>query len=733
MQEVSRSTIAKLLATENITVVQDNVRTASFDVKHRILTLPMWADIATSTQDHLVGHEVGHALYTPLDGWHEAVCENGTGFKTFLNVVEDARIEKLIQRKYPGLRGPFIKSYKKMMADGFFGGDIDDINKMPLIDRINVHFKCGLTSGVRFTTEEKAWIPRIETLETWEEVVTLVEELYGEAKKELQKQKEDAQDDADNELDLDDLEGAAGEMSDNMESGEQGEEDNSSYGEAEDGDFEESDEQEASYGPEGAGPTEPVSQTDQNLRDKIEEELTEPANGQVINYVLQTPDWKDKVVSYKDVFMKNRTDLWPNVLPELEHEAPIYYKEWQRVNKKAVNHMVKEFEMRKSAAEYARASISKTGVIDTVKMNNYKLTDDIFKRVTILPEGKNHGFIMYLDMSGSMSNYMYETVEQLLTLVHFARQINVPFRVYGFTNVIHRDRDIDWETEKMSREKLHNTRGGYHGVAFAHEVNLLELFTDKMNRADMTRMSQDLLFAYAQNMNGKRWMKEFRPLLGRQPTSYNRLPAFQLGGTPLDHALVIGMPLAQEFRTANRIDVLNTILLTDGCSHTLDTTGGRSGLRPYGKEYCTVTSKMNNKSYRIKHQTERNGLCTDALLEMYKDITGSSVIGYFIERQTQAAFDNAHIMMTGRRASVNYDDKEKIKQFRAQGWFKVERPIGYTECYIISDRSLTIVDSTMEDLRSDASKARIRTAFKKSQGGSKGSRRMLTDLVQRMA
>ena len=56
MQEVARSTIAKLLATENVTVVQDNVRTASFDVKHRILTLPMWADIATSTQDHLIGH-----------------------------------------------------------------------------------------------------------------------------------------------------------------------------------------------------------------------------------------------------------------------------------------------------------------------------------------------------------------------------------------------------------------------------------------------------------------------------------------------------------------------------------------------------------------------------------------------------------------------------------------------------------------------------------------------------
>ena len=732
MQDVTKSTIAKLLATENITVVQDNVRTASFDVKHRILTLPMWADIATFTQDHLIGHEVGHALYTPLDGWHDATCGNGPAFKTFLNVVEDARIEKLIQRKYPGLRGPFIKSYKKMMADGFFGADITEVNKMPLIDRINVHFKCGLTSGVRFTTEEKAWIPRIETLETWEEVVALVEELYGEAKKELEKQKEEAQDDADD-MDLDDLEGADGEMSDDMESGEQGEQESQSGGEAEDGEFDDSDDQEANTGPEGAGPSEPISQTDQNLRDKIAEELTEPTTGEVNNYVLEIPDWKKKVLTYKEVFKRNRKDIWPEVVTELKFEAPIYYKEWQRVNKKAVNHMVKEFEMRKSAAEYARASISKTGVIDTVKMNNYKMTDDIFKRVTILPEGKNHGFIMYLDMSGSMSNYMYETVEQLLTLVHFARQINVPFRVYGFTNVIYRDRDIDWNAAQNERQRRHETRGGYHGVAYPEEVNLLELFTDKMSRADMTRMSQELLFAYAQNINSKRWMKEFRPLLGFQTRAYNRLPAFQLGGTPLDHALVLGMPLAQEFRSANRIDILNTILLTDGCSHTLETSGSMRGLRPYGKEYCTLTNKMNNKTYRIKHQTERNGLCTDVLLEMYKDVTGSNVIGYFIERQTQSAFEGAHIMMTGRRPSVNYDDKEKLKLFRAQGWFKVERPIGYTECYIISDRSLTIVDSTMEDLRADATKARIRTAFKKSQGGSKSSRKMLSDLVTLVA
>ena len=122
MESVQRSQIARLLATENITVVQGNVSTASFNVKTRVLTLPMWKDLTTDTEDHLVGHEVGHALYTPEDGWHDAVCDasRGPSFKSYLNVVEDARIEKLVQRKYPGLKKSFIKSYRVMLADWFF-------------------------------------------------------------------------------------------------------------------------------------------------------------------------------------------------------------------------------------------------------------------------------------------------------------------------------------------------------------------------------------------------------------------------------------------------------------------------------------------------------------------------------------------------------------------------------------------------------------------------------------
>jgi hypothetical protein len=67
-----------------------------------------------------------------------------------------------------------------------------------------------------------------------------------------------------------------------------------------------------------------------------------------------------------------------------------------------VNYLVKEFEMRKSATLYKRAQTSKIGSLDMKKIWSYKLSDDLFKRVMTLPEGKNHGMIFLLDWSGSM-------------------------------------------------------------------------------------------------------------------------------------------------------------------------------------------------------------------------------------------------------------------------------------------------------------------------------------------
>ena len=110
----NKSQLAKLLATENIEVQENAVQTASFDVKDSILTIPIFKEEQRSKHvyDMLVGHEVSHALHTPSDGWMN-MKDRTQEFRSFVNVIEDARIDKLIQNKYPGLTKDYLLGLKR--------------------------------------------------------------------------------------------------------------------------------------------------------------------------------------------------------------------------------------------------------------------------------------------------------------------------------------------------------------------------------------------------------------------------------------------------------------------------------------------------------------------------------------------------------------------------------------------------------------------------------------------
>ena len=194
---------ARLLATENLTVVRANAPTASFDIKSRVLTLPMWKEMTPEIEDMLIGHEVGHALYT-LDKYIEPIQEN-TKLKSYLNVLEDVRIEKLIKRKYPGLRKRMNEGYKQLNERDFFGTkSIQNFDDLLLIDRINLYFKVGFQCGVKFNAEEKQFVNRAERCETVEEVIELAKEIYAYSKEQAEKRKQERIANGENDVDEDD-------------------------------------------------------------------------------------------------------------------------------------------------------------------------------------------------------------------------------------------------------------------------------------------------------------------------------------------------------------------------------------------------------------------------------------------------------------------------------------------------------------------------------------------------
>ena len=147
---------------------------------------------------------------------------------------------------------------------------------------------------------------------------------------------------------------------------------------------------------------------------------------------MPEPNIKKSLVSYKN-FLKTfrlhiakRQNEYSTMTQTYKEYLKTEFKKFQNNNKKTVMYLVKEFEMKKSATAYKRASTDKTGVIDPLKLKDYKFSEDIFKRLTILPDGKNHGMMMLLDWSGSMSNHIYPTVEQLLNLIVYKK-----FTIFG--------------------------------------------------------------------------------------------------------------------------------------------------------------------------------------------------------------------------------------------------------------------------------------------------------------
>ena len=108
-----------------------------------------------------------------------------------MNVVEDARIEKLMKRKYGGLAKTFYRGYNELHEEDFFKLEDEDINQMSLPDRINLHFKLGNFVDIDFTIEETHFVARIEQCETFDEVLRVSEDLHNFCKTQDEQREKD--------------------------------------------------------------------------------------------------------------------------------------------------------------------------------------------------------------------------------------------------------------------------------------------------------------------------------------------------------------------------------------------------------------------------------------------------------------------------------------------------------------------------------------------------------------
>ena len=638
-----KSSLAKLMATENLTVQHAKTQTASFDPKNRILTCPIWSEMSGDLYDLLMGHEVGHAIDTPADGWHGAVHDRGANYKGFLNVVEDARIEKRQKRRYPGLRRSFVNGFNELMKRDFFGIGDREVNTFPFIDRLNLYTKSGYTMPIAFNAKEQDFVDRVQACETWEDVLKITNEIWDYSKEE-QSQINMPQDsfgfsdeDADDEQTTGSNEGDAeteakgnnkSKASDEGDGGEEEKESQSSSGDnQEDGDDIEGEVGDAINRFKDSQSTrehaEPRCETDENFR-RNETSLIDKKAREYVYVNIPQVNLKKIITPAKRV-QEILTKEFSDQRQDYETIANGLYNDFRRKNERFISLLAKEFEMRKAADKFSKAKTSDTGDIDVSRIFKYQIDDAIFKKVMRVPKGKSHGLILLLDKSGSMSENLSASYEQILILASFCRKVNIPFAAYGFGNA-DGVRDLDFPNERKYDESYdcfsENPKDLYMSTVF-----LREMINSRMSNSEFSKAMKNIL-CLADAWNG-------RSRYSYHGTNFYRPQSDCLSNTPLTEALVACQPLINEFRQVNNLDIVNLCVVHDGDADEVRSYYESDQKRAYfGSNYQNVF--LTDKKTKVQQEISavEDGMRI-AVAKWLSRTTGVKIIGFYLAPHSQ--------------------------------------------------------------------------------------------------
>ena len=718
-----KESLAKLLAQEDLIVEHRKVETAQFNIETRVLTLPDWQHKDGVVIDSLIAHEVGHALYTP-DQW-DFLDEVPM---TFVNVCEDIRIEKLMKRRYEGLPKTFFKGYGILANEDFFGAESNDVNEFNLADRMNLQYKIGNFTDVPFSEGEKVFLDEADKLETFEDVLALAKKIYAYCTEQLEKQEND--ENFKQELPLP---GNAG-GSDRPDLGE----DETEYEDEPEPQQTEAqqhleqhvgEQQEENIGGNevgrGNGPQEQKPEvktsaiSEQKLRDLVNHGAPE------IKYVELAPTVGEEVfISNKEVSDKlNNYYSQKEVIDQQQDYADEYdlimarhqarnlreidadYSKFKISNAKEVNYLVKEFECKKAADSYARTSVNRTGVLDTTKLHTYKYNEDLFRKVTTIAEGKNHGLIFNIDWSGSMSSCITSTIKQVLTLVSFCRKVGIAYDVYCFTD------------SYSKRENYYQEDAALLGKVLCHNFNMLNLLTSRSNNRQHEKQAKNL-FRLARAFHGNGCGGPYD---------------MSLGGTPLSEAMISMNEIIPEFKSRTGTQKVHVINLTDGEGYQIGY--GKKVSHYQSGEEIIIRGRLGEGDTVLRDR--KTGTTYDFDHVGYYDTT-NTFIRQLRDRFPECEFMNIRL--------INGSDWNRFKRhclgFDMDAWDRADREWKKTKSFICLSSAYTVqfaiaagaLDNDAEfEVEEGANKTQIKRAFTKSLKSKKMNKKILTSFIERIA
>lgn len=634
----SQDYLAKLLAKENLTVQHGNYQTASFDVANRVLNLPLWADKGKAVHDLLVGHEVGHALYTPTDGWHDSEKEIPGVPRDMINIIEDIRIEKKIQRTYPGITRAFKQGYKVLFDDNLFGTVGKDLTKYNFMDKLNIHSKGRGYAPVVFNETEQRFVDLAMAVETWEDVLNACQEINDW----LANREDYAEDE---------------EQATTVVAEDTNEQPNKQSNSTAGGDSEDQTEEDDDDSTSQSADKE-KSVTDQAQRDNESELLDTNEDGKQPLYSsgISYDNIKRLVVSYPEL-RKARNEYVPNygvsayTCNELE---PEFEKFLNGGINKTVNLMAKEFERKKAAWEYSRSTEAKKGSLNMNKLHQYQYSEDIFLTVDRLAQAKSHGIFMLLDFSGSMNGILSDVISQTITIALFCKKVNIPFEAYSFTTGY-----IDSITDDHI---------GDNDIENIQSLKLVQILSSSLNRVQF-KESIKHLFAVKLMRSAHRD--------GSYYTQSSTCALDGMGATPLIQSLIACEPLINALRAKTGIQNMNVMILTDGIADRIRV--ANQHYHNHDIDIEDVRIKFGSKIISGKSRAE----LTASTIKILGELTKSTMIGFFLASNRHDFYYGYRTVTDDPRASQHDDFNGLVKEFNSVGVTNFKKCGGYDDYFIV--------------------------------------------------
>lgn len=694
--------LAKLMAQENLNVINDpNITMSKLDVKNRVLSMPILKEMSGTVYEGFTSKEVGKALYSEQEQFsrqRQNLENQQQGMGAILDILEEARTQNLVEQKFPGTVGVNSRFYSEMWHKDMFKVRDRSMDELHFMDRLNLERKVGHIARPDFNEAEQAFVDRASQIKTFDESMSLSQDilnyLYEPEPPKPEDENNDGDDDQNNDQDQNGDNGGGGSSGsgedENQEQDGEGNSQGQSSGMPEgEGEGEPNGTtQQPSGGGTGEGgrmPAEkmpPKIETNSNFDESFaENEVDESQQGSQTMFVSEQKNPDSCVELLKDTLKRwKQTTKNDDVNTNLVIDT--YYERFIEETKPTIQYMKKQFDQLKQADAHKRTRTAKSGKLDTRKLMFYKTTEDIFKASKRVKDGKSHGLFMMMDMSGSMDgSRLFATIRQTLLMVLFCRAINIPFNVYSFTTGSYGNGrgDVKMDVNPVLPTLTYSTR----------DVKLVEYLHSSMSKADFKYafrclLREALLNNYPASMSKVGNKRDFR---------YNNERLEYMGGTPTTEALNVMSGQMLKFKEANKIEVLNTILLTDGdCSSvTFSNIGYASSVAVNGS---VVVDNKTKKQFPIKNYDKGrfNKTMNSIMCDIVKARTGCNLISIRIGCQRSSGYSLDDVT-----SGLSKVESKKIRStFKSKG--SVSIPYKGVDKFIISLDNDIVTES---DISSD--------------------------------